>query len=68
MTPEQIRALMRGIAPVVSDFVRAEIGKPNAKLTEEIAQLRAELGDALSLRLMNGSRRSKPNWTNRGAM
>jgi hypothetical protein len=45
MTPEQIRALAAGFAPAIQEFVRAEIGKANAKLAEEIAQLRAELGE-----------------------
>jgi hypothetical protein len=48
MTPEQIRALMRGIAPIVSDFVRDEIRKSNAKLAEDIVQLRVELGELRS--------------------
>jgi orotidine-5'-phosphate decarboxylase len=45
MTHREICALMRGIAPIVSDYVRAEIGKANARFAEEIAQLRAELTD-----------------------
>jgi hypothetical protein len=48
MTHRETRALMRGIAPIVSDFVRDEIRKSNAKLAEEIAQLRVELGELRS--------------------
>jgi hypothetical protein len=41
-THEQIRARMRGIAPVVSDFVRDEIRKVNTGLAGEVAQLKVE--------------------------
>ena len=43
MTHGEICALMRGIAPVVSDFVRDEIRKANTDLAEEVAQLKPEL-------------------------
>ena len=45
MTFEHIQALMKGIAPVIHQFVREEIGKADARLAEEVAQLRAELSE-----------------------
>jgi hypothetical protein len=45
MTPTQIRALAAGFAPAIHDYVRAEIDKSNVTLAEEIAQLRAEVGE-----------------------
>jgi hypothetical protein len=45
MTHGEIRALAAGFAPVIQDYVCAEIGKANARFAEEIAQLRAELSD-----------------------
>jgi hypothetical protein len=45
MTHGEIRALAAGFAPVIQDYVCAEISKVNASLSAEIAQLRAEFSD-----------------------